>query len=203
MKGNEKTAQSEKKSSRFSLEVTTKVLGALVGVGMLVYSIYSYFDARALEARRPLLESQFKLYQEAVDAAGRLATVECGNEDQDCIKSYATDCRRFISLYWGGLGVVEDRLVEGAMVKFRNEFDKSYPTLCEPQSIEEVATTSKSSETGYTDLQDASLNLAHCVNASIENSWGIRLLQHDCKSSTNPTWWERVLGIEAKSKPSS
>ena len=195
MKKNQKNTQGDKKESSINLESTVKIVGALGAVGMLVYSVYSYLDTRALEAKRPLLEVQFELYREAVAVSGRLSTVECAVEDVECIETYEKDCQRFRGLYWGGLAVVEDIQVEWAMVKFREALIMEHPALCAPQSIKKIATMPKSDkkEEGG-NLLRASLDLAHCVNASLENSWDIELLSHECKHSVSPTLWDRIFG---------
>ena len=63
MKKNQKNTQGDKKESSINLESTVKIVGALGAVGMLVYSVYSYLDTRALEANSPLTKS-------ALDASG-------------------------------------------------------------------------------------------------------------------------------------
>ena len=173
---------------------SAKILSALVALGMLAYSVSSYLDTRALEATRPLLESQFRLYEEAVSVAGRLATVECAAKDNECIASYEKDCRRFRSLYWGGLAVVEDKQVEQAMIAFRIAFVQKHPQLCEPKSIDQVATMLKPAPTNSDsyNLARASLSLSHCVNASLQRSWDVQLLPDRCKFSPEPRWWEQI-----------
>ena len=57
---------------------------------------------------------RLQLYAEAAQAAARIATATSGQAVVDAEK-------RFWELYWGPLSMVEDRLVEGAMVAFGDE----------------------------------------------------------------------------------
>ncbi len=105
-------------------------------------------EAALREARKPFLERQQTLYFEAASATSKLATLDRGAE-RDAAR------KRFYHLFWGELSVVEDELVEGAMVRFEN--------------------TLKLYETGQTDkseLEQVSLNLAHSCRNSLARGWG-------------------------------
>ncbi|MEP7342232.1 MAG: hypothetical protein ABI977_31170 [Acidobacteriota bacterium] len=104
------------------------------------------------EAQRPFLELQLKLYVEAVTVAGRLATLENGAERE-------TARKRFYQLYWGELSVVEDREVEGAMIKF----DRAL------QAYEQAP--SQNRERAKAILNCRSYRLAHNVRNSLARTW--------------------------------
>ncbi len=167
-----------------------KAVGSIVAIMGLVWTVYSYLDTRALEAKKPFLEFQFKLYEEAVAVTGRLATAQCLTGDEKCIGEYADDCDRFEELYWGGLAVVEDELVEKAMVAFRNEFKLVSPDICKPDSLSAVATSGERKN-----LKSVSLSLAHCVNASLHRSWQVDLLPDRCAYSKPVAGWRRLFGL--------
>lgn len=105
-------------------------------------------EAAAREARKPFLERQQTLYFEAASAASKLATLESGAE-RDASR------KRFYHLFWGELSVVEDELVEGAMVRFKNTLELY-----------------ESGEASRTELEQMSLSLAHSCRDSLARGWG-------------------------------
>jgi hypothetical protein len=105
-------------------------------------------EAALREARKPFLERQQALYFEATSAASKLATLDGGTE-RDIAR------KRFYHLFWGELSVVEDELVESAMVRFKNTLD-SY----ERGQVERW------------ELEQMSLNLAHSCRDSLARGWG-------------------------------
>ena len=106
-----------------------RVVGTFVALGTLLWAIWTYGDTRRseidqreqadqriaetrrVEATKPFLERQLRLYTEAAQVAARIAT----SRDQS-----ATDeaVERFWQLYWGELALVENEAVEGAMKAF-------------------------------------------------------------------------------------
>jgi hypothetical protein len=105
-------------------------------------------EAASREARKPFLERQQTLYFEAASAASKLATLESGAERD-------TARKRFYHLFWGELSVVEDELVESAMVRFKNTLE-----------LYEAGEASKS------ELEQMSLNLARSCRDSLARGWG-------------------------------
>jgi len=105
-------------------------------------------EAALREARKPFLERQQALYFEATSAASKLATLDRGAERDAAHK-------RFYHLFWGELSMVEDELVESAMVRFRNTLE-----------IYESGQTDKS------ELELMSLELAHSCRDSLARGWG-------------------------------
>src|SRR5262249_52883200 len=127
------------------------IIATLIGG---LWGVVSTVQARGVEARRPFLDLQLKLYQEATETAATLAT----SSDQDELtKSEA----RFWRLYWGVLAMVENGGisqqaggVEGAMVRFGDALNE------------------KPRNAGR--LQKASLELAHICRDSLANSWRVK-----------------------------
>lgn len=102
-------------------------------------------ETRRIEATKPFLERQLKLYTEATQAAAVLAT--SGNPEELDVAS-----KRFWSLYWGELALVEDKSVEAAMVQLGRALE---------------------SGTTGPPLQQYSLALAHACRDSLAESWGV------------------------------
>lgn len=144
-------------------------VGAAVTLGGLAYGMWTYFDQRddqiaqrgleieALQrdSKKKFLDKQFDLYVEAVSTVSRLTTADhyAGRE---------RDMATFWQLYWGGLGIVEDRGVEKAMVALG-------------QIIPEIASQPELAKL-------ASLNLSHCVKNSLSDSWTVELGRQPCLS---------------------
>lgn len=140
-----------------------KLLGILGGLGSFVWGIYQWrakserelmqdkvesdriAATRKLEATRPFLERQLKLYPEASQVAAVLATSTDATE-----RSAAS--RRFWQLYWGELALVENQEVEAAMVAFGEALNR---------------------QASPSELQSLSLQLAHACRLSLDRSWGI------------------------------
>jgi hypothetical protein len=101
--------------------------------------------SRKIEATKPFLERQLKLYTEASQVAATIATTADARE-----RSKAT--RRFWELYWGELALVENQEVETAMVAFGDALGRSAPQAA---------------------LQQLSLRLARVCRISLDRSWGI------------------------------
>jgi hypothetical protein len=110
-------------------------------------------EAALREARKPFLQRQQELYFEAATLASKLSTLDLGTEREAARK-------RFYQLYWGELSVVEDELVEKAMVRFKGEFEKYE---------RERANNSQASRQ---ELEQRSLNLAHAFRDSLARGWG-------------------------------
>lgn len=101
-------------------------------------------EARRIEATRPFLETQLKLYSEATRVCARIAS--SASPDPDSVA-------RFWELYWGELALVENREVETAMVDFGNALEY----MAEDRS----------------ELRHRALRLAAVCRASLARSWGV------------------------------
>lgn len=176
MPGRRTIRQTDMIDTRIFLEIL-KYTGGLGALGTVVFGAYSYLDQRSIEAKRPFLEKQFELYQEAVLATSHLSTVTCRADDTACVELYRDNCQKFQKLYWGSLGVVEDRRVEQAMMAFHDAFRQRNPDFCTPGAVEELATAPKPFHNA---MAKSSLRLAHCVNASVSDHWNFSILLDRC-----------------------
>lgn len=125
-------------------------LGAVIvfGWGMVQFlaTQHTQSETRRIEATKPFLERQLKLYTEATQVAAVLATSNHPDEVDAASK-------RFWSLYWGELALVEDKHVEAAMVQLG-------------RALQEGRVGQQ--------LQSQSLALAHACRDSLAESWGVK-----------------------------
>jgi hypothetical protein len=140
-----------------SWEAALRLLSILGAVIAFTWGVYQYVEnekklasSRRVEATKPFLERQLKLYTEATQAAATIATSSDAAERAASIK-------RFWSLYWGELALVEDKSVEAAMVAFG-------------QGLEQGGAPAE--------LKRLSLRLAHACRDSLADSWGVREWQN-------------------------
>ena len=136
-----------------SLETWIKILTLVGAVVAFIWGAYQFLatqraqaETRRIEATRPFLDRQLKLYTEATQAASTLA-VSSSKEEVALAK------QRFWSLFWGKLALVEDKRVEAAMVGFGRALDEG--------------------KTGN-ELRGSSLELAHACRDSSAESWGVQ-----------------------------
>ena len=129
---------------------TLSLLGAAIvfawGVVQFFATQASQAETRRIEATKPFLERQLKLYTEATQIAAALATSRNSNEVDSARK-------KFWSLYWGELALVEDKAVESAMVQ--------------------LGLALEAGNVGH-QLQKQSLALAHACRDSLAESWGVK-----------------------------
>lgn len=104
-----------------------------------------YENIRRIEASKPFLERQLKLYTELTQITSIIATSDNNTKLQEAKK-------RFWELYWGELALVENEEIEGYMVSFGNGINNSFD-----QEL----------------MQKISLELAHSCGRSLNHSWGI------------------------------
>ncbi|MBI1735352.1 MAG: hypothetical protein HYR51_09275 [Candidatus Rokubacteria bacterium] len=140
-----------------------KVLGLVGAMASFIWGVYQWrvksdheltqarYEAarlvasRKIEATKPFLERQLKLYTDASQIAAVLATTRDGAE-----RAKAT--KRFWELYWGELALVENEAVETAMVALGDALQRNSPPP---------------------ELQQLSLRLARACRISLDRSWGI------------------------------
>ncbi len=141
-----------------------KLLALLGAIGSFLWGVFIWSDksqkdlravsmerervagTRRIEATKPFLELQLKLYTEATQVAAVMATSEDREE-----RRRAT--ARFWRLYWGELPLVEDTKVESAMKDLGDGLRAS--------AVKEQ-------------LEKLSLRLAHACRVSLDRSWGIK-----------------------------
>jgi hypothetical protein len=146
------------------LDTALKVVGVVGTLAGFLWGIYTYQDTsrkqlererveaaryaetRRIEATRPFLERQLKLYTEASQVAAKLAAPHDPGESAKARK-------RFWELYWGELALVEDRDVSAAMVAFGNALRDGGDR---------------------NELELRSLDLAHAFRDSLADSWNVR-----------------------------
>ena len=147
-----------------AMEKLIKVVGAIVALGSFLWAIWTYGDTRRseieqqeqadkrtaetrrVEATKPFLERQLKLYTEATQAAAKIAT----SHDESTIDE---SVKRFWQLYWGELALVENKAVEGAMKRFGDGLRAERPRH---------------------EMEQLSLALAHACRDSLAVSWGAK-----------------------------
>lgn len=110
-------------------------------------------DEQHQKNKEPFLTRQIELSFDACDAAACLATTTDLNEWK---RAYDT----FWRLYWGPLGIVEDRDVEAAMVKFGSALPETMPT---------------ENELPIKTLTGASLRLSHSIRRQTQRNWRVDL----------------------------
>ena len=142
-----------KTPGREAIDAIGKWITAVATVAGLFWAVYNTIETRALEARKPFLDLQLKLYQDATESAATLAT----STDPKILEENEA---KFWRLYWGVLAMVENGGidsasggVEGAMVRFGRALQQN-PRITKT-------------------LHDASLDLAHACRDSLAASWGV------------------------------
>ncbi len=114
-------------------------------------------ESRRIEATKPFLERQLKLYTEASQVAALIATSSDERQIQQALG-------RFWQLYWGELALVENTEVEAAMVAMGDAIrEKANPQV----------------------LKQASLKLAHACRQSLDRSWGVHAWVNPDKATTS------------------
>ena len=108
------------------------------------------FEQTAKEFRKYFYQKQLEYYAEVTEATATLATEKIQSED------YKTARKKFFRLFWGKLSIVEDKLVEASMVRFRNLL---------------LASEEPGSNVSSEELQQASLSLAHDASRYTINVW--------------------------------
>ena len=143
------------------LEMWLKFLPLIGAVVAFSWGIYQYVDTqtsqaeiRKIEARKPFLERQLKLYTEATQVASKIANCD------DCPEMTKIK-NRFWELYYGELALVEDRRVESAMVQFGEKLKgKDVVKLVDGKKVN-------------LSLRSLSLALSHACRDSLADSWGV------------------------------
>ncbi len=108
---------------------------------------------RLIEAQKPFLDEQLKLYFETAGVVGRLV------QSPRTTDQWRKDHDRFWELYWSQLSMVEHKVVEKSMVRFGKQLK---------------AFNDKPTEKIPDALTSASLDLAHAFRRGIQLSWGSR-----------------------------
>jgi hypothetical protein len=146
------------KPQGLTAELILKYLGIFGAIATFGWTAWTYLDGRArelevrrIEASKPFLEKQLKLFEEVTEIDASLATSVGPSESPE-------KTRRFWELYWGVLPLVEHGKVEGAMRKFGD--------LLKSGAKEE-------------ELGVAALEVAHACREELGSSWQVESWQLD------------------------
>jgi hypothetical protein len=158
----------ELERERFKFErqgIIVRYLTILGAVAAFLWGAFTYFDGtrrerlkqldelaqatavQKIEASKPFLDRQLKLFEQATQCAAFIAT------SLDDSKERADRVERFWQLYWGELALVEHGEVERAMKRFGDALRKEQPDTNE--------------------LQRLSLGIAHACRDELAKSWNI------------------------------
>jgi hypothetical protein len=94
------------------LEHALKVIGVVVTVGSLLLALGQFVVSQSVQARKPFLEKKLAWCEEAARTAAAISVRPRG--------AAADQETRFWELYYGVMGLVENRDVTGAMIAFGN-----------------------------------------------------------------------------------
>jgi hypothetical protein len=171
-----------------TFEQAFKILSTAGAIGTFLWTVYVWRDkarkdseaakqdaereslTRRIEATKPFLELQLRLYTEATQMASIIATSEFASEIDLPMK-------RFKQLFAGELALVENTEVASAMEAFR----RALPTLqgeTLPRSDREMERLA---------LLQLSLNLAYAFKNSLARSWGIRAWANPDDATQEPS----------------
>lgn len=88
-----------------------KLVGAFVGLGGLLFSIFQYVQVQKTNAAAPFLQRKLGWCEEAIETAASIATKQ---------PAEAADIARFNEMYWGVMGLIEDEAISDAMDSYFN-----------------------------------------------------------------------------------
>ena len=129
-----------------------KAVAAFAGLGGLLFGIVQLFQVLAIEAAKPYLEKKLAWCEEAVDRAARIATTE---------PPLPEDVQRFRQLYWGVMGLIENKDIEDTMDAFDQGIRDGIPAVL----------GSKLNGSDIVTLSKLSLDLAHACRAELAAEW--------------------------------
>ena len=111
-----------------TLEHALKVVGSVIAVCGLLLGIAQFIRNQTVEAAKPYLQSKLKWCEEAVETASLIATAEPA--------AAAAKTPRFWQMYWGVMGLVENKHVTEAMMRFGDALKaKESPETMRSRSI--------------------------------------------------------------------
>jgi hypothetical protein len=165
----------------------TVLFGGLTAISLVaggIYTIVQYFDAKqkdrdVRETDRATLQLQIDAMTLSARQAFNTRHIElCSRASEDAgVLATSTDPSRllkakedFWSLYWGTLGIVENREVEAAMVGLGN---------C-------LTALDQKDKTCAPELRSLSLNLAHACRAEVEKNFQVDLPSLNSGTSAKP-----------------
>ena len=101
------------------LEHVLKIVGTIVTVGGLLFALAQFIVSQAIEAQKPYLEKKLAWCEEAANTAAAISIRD---------RAQVTDKEmRFWELYWGVMGLVENKEVTAAMIAFGKGLNGTIP----------------------------------------------------------------------------
>jgi hypothetical protein len=125
------------------LERVLKIIGTIVTVGSLLFALAQFMISQSIEAKKPYLEKKLAWCEEATNTA---AAISVRDREQVTDKEM-----RFWELYWGVMGLVENKEVTAAMIAFGKGLNGTIP---EGES-----------------LRTLSLDIAHACRQELARDW--------------------------------
>lgn len=118
-----------------------RIIGAAITVLVFLFGLVQYFHTQQIEASKPFLQRKLQWCEEATETAAAIARgkAQSGKEE------------RFWQMYWGVMGMVENRSVGAAMVAFGDAL--------------------KSGTTNQDVLSSLSLRIAHACRGEMADDW--------------------------------
>ena len=111
---------------RFRWEIAKFLIGAIGGAVLFLIGLWQFSITARNEFAKPVLAQQIALCMEASDSAAKLAQ-DANRRNPDWQSSDLAI--KYLALYYGKLGIVEDRCLYGAMVNFKKTvFDGALST---------------------------------------------------------------------------
>ncbi len=119
-----------------------KIIGIVVTVASLLFAVAQFTWNQSVEAAKPYLEKKLKWCEEVVETTSVIATSDPATTDKQK--------QRFWQMYWGVMGMVENKNIVDAMVGFGDALNT--------QKLQR-------------ELSRASLALAHACRQEMADSW--------------------------------
>lgn len=129
-----------------------KAFAASIGLAGFMFGVLQYFHTQSIEAAKPYLHKKLDFCVEAVETAAKIAE---SNTYPDA------EIARFLEMYWGVMGLIENEVVNGAMVGFKDEVSKIKSAQRDGLSDAHIPATAKSK----------ALQLAHACRDELSREW--------------------------------
>jgi hypothetical protein len=127
------------------LGIAETVVKIVMLPAVAIWAVIEFSTGASLDAKRPFLEAQLRYCTDASSAAAVIATT-----DDDAL--FRQNRAEFLRLYFGPLVIVEDAVVEAAMIDYKSALDGG--GSCQ-------------------DLQNRSLAIAEACLGLVQSSWPV------------------------------
>jgi len=135
-------------------EEKLKAAAAIIGVLGLLIGFYQFIEVQSIKAAEPYLQKKLDWCEDAVMTAAAISVAP----QPDPAK-----VQKFMGLYWGVMGLIENDAIRTAMDGFRQE-------LANPSTAAE----SKVQPTENEGLTQRSLDLAHACRDELSREWSVK-----------------------------